>query len=213
MCADIKRTGNFLITGAGDSPEWAMAEALNPARMAGPNAFRTIFKLLYSETGIYFLAVCEDRALTGENFPDFGDLYRSDVVELFLRPDEKTGLYFEIEFSPWGSVLPLLVANNGASFYGWLPFHYGGPRRVVHRVSQLESLAQFGVGHGGWIVEALIPYALFEGVCLPPVSGTVWRANLCRIDYDAPGPTRWAWASKCGVEFHNYNHYEPLCFE
>jgi len=180
--------------------------------VAGPNAYSTIFKLLYSETGIYFLAICEDRALTGAILPDFGDLYRSDVVELFLQPDEKTGLYFEIEFSPWGSTLPLLVVNNGVAFYGWLPFHYEGSRLIVCKASQLESLDTFEIDCGGWIVEVFIPYALFEGVCIPPTLGTIWRGNLCRIDYDVPGTTRWSWASKCGVEFHDYIHYEPLNF-
>jgi hypothetical protein len=46
---------------------------------------------------------------------------------------------------------------------------------------------------------------------VPPVSGTKWRANMYRIDYDN-GPEYFAW-QKIDKGFHEYNHFGTFIFE
>ena len=71
--------------------------------------YETKVKILYSDTGLYFLFVCEDDLLNASFDSDFSQLWREDVVEVFIWPDEKYPVYFEYEISPLNYELPLLV--------------------------------------------------------------------------------------------------------
>ena len=51
-------------------------------------------KVLYSKTGLYVLMSGTDRKLTATITKDFEDLWKEDVFEVFLWPDEsQTGLF------------------------------------------------------------------------------------------------------------------------
>ena len=47
---------------------------------------------------------------------------------------------------------------------------------------------------------------------VPPKSGTEWRANFYRMDYDDGKPTRWTWVP-VGPSFHEYQKFGRLVFE
>ena len=64
----------------------------------------------------------------------------------------------------------------------------------------------------GWMAEFFIPYKLLVPLNnVPPVSGTKWRANMYRIDYDN-GTKYFAW-QKIDKGFHEYNHFGTFIFE
>jgi len=46
---------------------------------------------------------------------------------------------------------------------------------------------------------------------VPPVSGTKWRANMYRIDYDK-GTAHYAW-QKTNKSFHEYDKFGTFIFE
>jgi len=103
-----------------DAVEWVDI----PQRTKSGTAYSTRAKVLYSDTGIYFLFHCEDNKLTATHNQDFANLFNEDVVEVFLWTDEKSPIYFEYELSPLNFELPILVPNYGGTFRGWLPWHY-----------------------------------------------------------------------------------------
>jgi hypothetical protein len=210
----VLKTGDFTVDGKGSAPAWSKADwqPLNPREAAGP-AHVSRFKLLYSPTGLYVLMDGADRILTATMKEDFLDLWTEDVFEFFLWPDERYPVYFEYEISPLGFELPILVPNLGGQFYGWRPWHYEGPRTTQKAVAVRGGAATTGARITGWTAEVFVPYDLLKPLQnVPPRSGSRWRANVYRVDYDEGRNTRWYWA-RVEPSFHQPEKFGTLMFE
>jgi hypothetical protein len=209
----IKKCKDFKVSGDGTSAEWKSTEWLIVAQQeAGPALYSTKVKVLHSETGIYFLFSCEDKKLTSTLQGDFLDLYNEDVVEVFLWTDESFPVYFEYELSPLNYELPIIIPNYKGKFYGWKPWHYEGERLTQHATSTAGGEKVSGGAVSGWVAEFFIPYKLLVPLNnVPPVTGTKWRANMYRIDYDN-GTKYFAW-QKIDKGFHEYNNFGTFIFE
>jgi hypothetical protein len=209
----IKKCRDFKVTGDGTSSDWKNTDWLTVTQKGTETAlYSTRVKVLYSETGIYFLFSCNDKKLTSTLQGDFLDLYNEDVVEVFLWPDESFPVYFEYEVSPLNYELPILIPNYKGKFFGWKPWHYEGERMTQHATSVTGGQKVSGGAVTGWMAEFFIPYKLLVPLNnVPPVSGTKWRANMYRIDYD-DGTKHFAW-QKIDKGFHEYNHFGTFIFE
>jgi len=209
----IKKCSDFTVTGDGSSAEWKNTEWINVTQQGvGPVVYSTKAKVLYSLTGIYFLFNCEDKKLTSTLNGDFLDLYNEDVVEVFLWPDESFPVYFEYEVSPLNYELPIIIPNYKGKFFGWKPWHYEGERLTKHETSAVGGKKISGGEVSGWIAEFFIPFKLLVPLNnVPPTSGTKWKANMYRIDYDN-GTELFAW-QKVDNSFHEYNHFGTFIFE
>ena len=126
----VPRTDDFEVNGRGDAPAWEKArwEPLH-ARSADGRGHQTRVKVLYSATGLYVLMDAADRAITATMKEDFLDLWKEDVFEFFLWPDERYPVYFEYEISPLGFELPILIPNFDGKFLGWRPGTTKGPEK------------------------------------------------------------------------------------
>ena len=209
----IKKCHDFDVTGNGGSSEWDRTIWTN-LTLKGPEsaAYATKAKVLYSDTGIYFLFSCGDTKLTCTLQGDFLDLYNEDVVEVFLWPDESFPVYFEYELSPLNYELPIIIPNYKGKFFGWRPWHYEGDRMTRHATAVSGGEKKSGAVVSGWTAEFFIPYKLLVPLNnVPPVPGTKWRANMYRIDYDN-GTKHFAW-QKIDRSFHEYNHFGTFIFE
>jgi hypothetical protein len=174
--------------------------------------YDTRIKVLYSGTGIYFLFYCKDEKLTTAMAADNLDLWKEDVVEVFLWTDETFPVYFEYEISPVNYELPIMVPNYKGSFLGWLPWHYEGERRTQHATSAVGGKKEGGSSVSAWIAEFYIPYKLLAPLNkVPPVSGTKWRANMYRIDHDNE-QIRFMWQPGT-KNFHDYEKFGTFIFE
>jgi hypothetical protein len=210
----VLKTADFTVDGKGGAAAWAKAEwaPLRQAGAAGP-PLATRFKMLYSPAGLYVLMDGEDRALTATFAADFLDLWTEDVFEFFLWPDERHPVYFEYEISPLGFELPILVPNFGGTFYGWRPWHYEGARRIQKAVGVRGGAAVSGARITGWTAEVFVPWDLLKPLQnVPPQSGTRWRANVYRMDYDEGRHARWHWSRVPGT-FHDIARFGTLVFE
>src|SRR5690349_3404146 len=127
----VKPSEDFEVTGNGDNPAWRQVEwtALR-RRQADGHPYDSRFKVLYSNTGIYFLMDGADKKLTATMTEDFMDLWNEDVFEVFLWTDERYPVYLEYEISPLNKELPILIPNFGGQFLGWRPWHFEGDRRT-----------------------------------------------------------------------------------
>jgi len=181
---------------------------------AGPRQeLATDFKVMHSDSGIYFLFRCQDEKLTATITADFEDLWHEDVVEVFLWPDQDFPIYFEYELSPLNYELPILVPNLGDELWGWQPWHYDGARRTRHATSVQGGDKQSGASISGWMAEFFIPFELLSPLGnVPPQPGTRWRANLYRCDYDAGEVDRWEW-QPIEKRFHEYQKFGTFVFE
>ncbi len=209
----IKKCQDFNITGDGLSESWKITRWINLVQQEeNTSSYKTKVKTLYSKTGIYFLFSCEDNKLTSTMKADNLNLYEEDVVEVFLWTDENFPVYFEYELSPLNFELPIIVPNNKGTFLGWLPWHYEGDRRTTHATSVTGGTKESGSVVSGWIAEFFIPYKLLTPLSrVPPLSGTRWRANMYRIDYDN-GIMPYSW-QKTDKTFHDYNKFGIFIFE
>ncbi len=209
----VKKCNDFTVSGDGSSPEWNKTGWQDVIQKDETTpGYSTRVKVLYSASGIYFLFSCEDKKLTATLQGDFLDLYNEDVVEVFLWPDETFPVYFEYEVSPLNYELPIIIPNYKGKFFGWRPWHYEGDRLTRHATSVSGGEKSSGAAVTGWMAEFFIPYKLLVPLNnVPPESGTKWRANMYRIDYDN-GTKHFAW-QKIDKSFHEYNHFGTFIFE
>jgi hypothetical protein len=210
----VRRTSDFEISGEGSNAAWERADWLTlPPLKNDAVGWTTLVRILYSDSGLYVLFRFEDHQLTATMETDFLDLWNEDVAEVFLWPDERYPIYFEYEISPLNRELVLLVPNLDGEFLGWLPWHYEGARRTRHATTvwggKKESLASIE----GWSAEIFIPFDLLAPLAnVPPRSGTRWRANFYRCDYDHQPHASWAW-QPVEKRFHEYKKFGQLIFE
>jgi len=210
----VQQTEDFDVNGNGDAEAWSRA-AWTPlaSRDAADHSYRTQFKVLYSQTGLYVLMDAEDRTLTATMNEDFLDLWNEDVLEFFLWPDERHSIYFEYEISPLGFELPILIPNFDGQFLGWRPWHYEGSRKTRKATVAFGGPRQSGATVTGWRAEVFVPYELLKPLQnVPPKPGTRWRANFYRADYDGGKTAGWDWA-RVGPSFHEFEKFGTLVFE
>lgn len=204
---------DFTITGDGRSDAWKNTEWISLVRQVSDDGgYKTRVKVLYSVTGLYFLYDCQDEKLTTTMKADNLNLWEEDVVEAFLWTSEDFPVYFEYEISPLDYELAIMVPNYKGKFLGWLPWNYGGDKRVLHATSTTGGAKISGGTVSGWIAEFFIPYKLLAPLPqVPPSPGTRWRANMYRIDYDK-GDAEFAW-QKISRSFHEYNNFGTFIFQ
>ena len=206
---NIKKSKDFVVTGDGSSSNWNLVGwSILPQRNMTDVSYQTKLKLLYSDSGIYCLYHCEDNKITATLKEDFADLYNEDVVEAFFWTDEKLPIYFEYELSPLNYELAILVPNNKGNFFGWRPWHYEGDRRTRHAT----QINKKGETTTSWTAEFFIPFKLLKPMSnVPPQTGTRWRANFYRIDYDKK-TSYWSW-QLTRTNFHDYERFGTIVFE
>lgn len=209
----VKRTADFEITGSGAAAAWKDA-AWEPLDRSRPqrSKYESRFKAIYSKSGLYVLMNGQDERLSAKMQEDFLDLWTEDVFEVFLWPDARQTVYFEYEISPLGFELPILVPNFGDK-QGWRPWHYEGDRRIKKATAISGGSKEPGAAISGWTAEFFIPYGLLKPLLnVPPKSGSTWRANFYRMDYDNGQTSAWHWMP-VGRSFHEYEKFGTLEFE
>ncbi len=220
----VKHCDDFEVTGQGDAAAWGKTEWVPLNRRApAVHEYSARFKMLYSDQGVYVLFDGSDQWLTATFQEDFLDLWKEDVYECFFWTDEALPLYFEYEVSPLGFELPILIPNVDGKFLGWRPWKYTGERKTAKRVSAQGGSNASGASVTSWRAEVFIPFELLTPLGnVPPQSGTKWRANFYRVDYDpltndaqsneSPPVTQWDWA-RVGPSFHEFKKFGTLLFE
>lgn len=213
----VQKTEDFDLTGDGSAGQWNQTEWVNlPQRNIRENTPErdTRMKLLYSDTGLYVLFQNEDSLVTTPFTEDFEELWLGDVVEVFLWTNQSEPDYFEYEVTPLNYELPLIVSNKDGELLSWIPFDntYREGRKVRHKTTVTNGEKENGASIDSWTAEMFIPYKLLYPLKnIYPESGTTWRANFYRIDYDDEG-AYWSWSPFEG-NFHDYQNFGVLIFE
>ena len=219
----VTPTGDFEVTGTGEHPSWKPVE-WTAMRRRQPDGlpYTTRFKMLYSNTGLYFLMDGTDRTLTATMNEDFMDLWNEDVFEVFLWTDERHPVYFEYEISPLNYELPILIPNFGGQFLGWRPWHYekdrqtrkatsitGGPktiacndsglaRRVLRPLHPAATSAECAAKAGHALARQFLPHGLRQRQPHPMGLGA-GRAQLPRVPEVRRHPVRGSLIISCAI--------------
>jgi len=213
----VRKTDEFKVTGKGDASNWNKTEWINISvqESDSPESRTTKAKILYSDNGIYFLFQNEDQKITATLNEDFTALFKEDVIEVFLWPDTSLPVYYEYELSPLNYELIILVPNINGKTRGWRPWHYEGKNKIQHETSVQGGEKKSGASIKGWTAEFFIPFNLLQPMAGSPKSGTTWRGNLYRIDYDK-GYSTWTWQKttpNVPGNFHEPDKFGTLIFE
>ena len=210
----IRRSHDFEISGEGRADNWNNTDwIILPQRKGAINSRSTRVKLLYSETGIYYLFSCKDSLLTSTMNVDNMPLWKEDVVEVFLAPDLQSWNHFEYELSPLNYELALFVSKKNETITRWVPFYMNEKERVRKATSVKGGEKRSFSEVSEWTAEFYIPFSqlgLFDNT--PPRSGTHWRGNMYRVDYDNGQVADWTWQPVSG-SYHNTGEYGILQFE
>lgn len=209
----IKRTADFPLSGDGSHANWEKTDWLElPGRDASAG-YATRVKTLYSSTGMYFLYFCEDKKLTATMEADFLDLWNEDVIEVFIQPDAKRPAYFEYELSPLNYELPILIYNDSGRLNSWQPFHYNEDQKTRHLTTVQGGEKKSRALVKSWMAEFFIPFKAMKMITDEiPRSGTRWKGNLYRIDYDSAKESTYSWQLTSG-NFHEHEKFGTLIFE
>lgn len=215
----IKKTTDFDISGDGRAEEWKKTDWFSLTQRGNTergDQRKTELKVLYSEKGMYFLFHSEDDELNATFDADFEELWREDVVEVFLWTNESRPNYFEYEISPLNYELPLIVSNVDGELLHWIPFansyHEEHDRIIKHETTVQGGEKVSGADIDSWTAEFFIPFKLLHPLeNIYPESGAEWRANFYRIDYDN-GITPWSWMPY-ETNFHDYKNFGTIVFE
>jgi len=209
----VKPTKEFELSGNGKNIAWEAATWHSMPSTDKNDRRNTRFKTLYSSTGMYFLFHSEDELLTATKTADFDRLWLEDVIEVFLWPDTTATIYFEYEISPLNYELSILVPNFDGKFLGWRPWEYEGERKTKHLTAIEGGEKKTGSKIKSWYAEFFIPYKLMEPLNnVPPRKGTIWKANLYRVDYDNNRTIEWSW-KKTETTFHEFQKFGKMIFE
>lgn len=209
----VKFTQDFQLSGNSQSTHWQATSWVTLSPEDAANQLETKFKVLYSKTGIYFLFDSQDERLTASKSTDFDKLWLEDVVEVFLWPDSSQTIYFEYELSPLNYELPILIPNINGKFLGWRPWLYEDARKTRHLTNVVGGKKQSGSAIKGWQAEFFIPYELLAPLAnVPPRAGSVWKANMYRVDYDHHKTVEWSW-QKTEKTFHEFRKFGRIIFE
>lgn len=210
---EIHKVSDFEITGTGSVSTWNTTQWHPvPQRNNDKLKYTTRAKVLYSDTGIYFLVSCADSKISATMQADNLNLWEEDVVEVFLMPDEKYPLYFEYQLSPLNYELTLLIPNLEGKFLGWLPWKYDGDRKTRHMATIQTGNNGEQETVTGWTAEFFIPWLLLEPLTkTAPQPGSHWKANIYRLDHDE-GLTRFSW-SPTVKNFHEPHHFGTFIFK
>jgi hypothetical protein len=211
----VRKCSDFSLSGKGDDNEWKKTEWNYLSQLDTFNAriYSSKFKILYSVKGVYVLFNGEDEKISTQYNTDFGDLYRGDVFEVFFHTDPAIPIYFEYEINQLNKELVLLVPNINGKAHGWIPWRYKNERRIKKMVKVVGGKKIANAAITSWSAELFFPYELFSPLNnVPPVSGTIWHANFCRLDYDSGNGMKWSW-SPVQRTFHEFEKYRSIIFE
>ena len=174
--------------------------------------FRTRAKMLYDKENLYVAFEVLDPSINNDKTGRDAELWRKDVVEVYLDPGRDGKDYVELQFSPAGEIFDAHFSSRRQ------PEWKEAAKRLTMAGLEVKVAADGTVNKPGdkdrlWTVEAKIPFAQIPGVKGAPAHNTTWGLNLYRIDDSAPDRVAGMGAlAPVGGDFHDLSDAADLIF-
>jgi hypothetical protein len=199
-----------------DKAAWRAALEVELVRVedGGPARQRTGLRLLWDDEHLYAAFGVADTDIRATHTRRDAELWREEVVELFLDPWGAERVYVELEVSPRNVVFDALIVNRArgnaaprdlTALRAW---RCAGLRTAV----RVDGVIGGGPVSRGWDVEIAIPLRQLAPR-LPPAPGVEWRWNAYRVDRSATGVELQAFAPTGRPDFHVPERFGVLAFE
>ena len=206
------------IDGKLDEPAWRAAVTTGafkrPDGAALSASMLTQSKVLWDDTGLYIGFLVHDKKLHSPFTARDQELWKADVVEVYLDPGNDGKNYIELQVSPNNVVFDALFKSHRK------------PHHTVARKWNMPGI-QTAVSKGplpgratqprtGWTVEIKIPWTdMAAAGGAKPALKTKWRANFFRIEHPKGISRMASWSSvsdDTSPDFHNLNRAGHLVF-
>ncbi len=169
-------------------------------------------RLLWDQRALYMAWRAEDVDIWSLSDRNDDNLWRGDVVELFIKPSATQRRYYEFVIAPNGALYDARYTSRGAGgktrFKGW----NAGARIATH----IEGTDGNGLDRDTRTTgEMAIPWTAFAEAGRP-TDGSVWRFGVFRIDFSHAWEKELQLSSVPGAlenGFHSYEYYRPMRFQ
>ncbi|MDX6765824.1 MAG: carbohydrate-binding family 9-like protein [Candidatus Methylacidiphilales bacterium] len=209
------------ITADSQDPAWNSAAeigSLIPCYGSGQPSTEPVsptkIRLLWDSSHLYLRFLCAGRPPINSQSGRDADLYRGDVVEVFLSRFADARMYFEIQVSPKNDVLDLRFNLPGSPDFqsdGVLSDNYSLHHLKMDRAwnfSKLKTASR--VSDGQWIVDLAIPADELAGGLTHPELAPGWvRANFLRYEWVDVSQKPALLPSNWSVVRHGCPHISP----
>ncbi len=204
----------LLIDGKIDEPAWASAEGSGPfvnTMDGSPVAQVGSVRALWDDENLYLAFRFQDNDVWANLEKHDDKLWTQEVAEVFIDADGDARTYVELQVSPknvtFDSWLPAYRANDNAWESG-----------MQTAVQVHGTLNQRDDEDQGWDAELRIPLLAVKGKLetmrgVPPVPGTIWRANFFRFDFPkGRQAVASGWSPPLVGDFHALQRFGQLVF-
>lgn len=202
------------IDGKLDEPAWNTAESSGPfvnTMDGSPVAQVGSVRALWDDANLYLAFRFQDTDIWANLEKHDDKLWTQEVAEVFIDADGDSRSYVELQVSPknvtFDSWLPTYRANDNAWESG-----------METAVQIRGTLNQRDDEDQGWDAELRIPLTAVKGKLetmrgVPPVPGTIWRANFFRFDFPkGRQAVASGWSPPLVGDFHALGRFGQLVF-
>jgi len=207
--------GPVTIDGKWRPEQWQHAMVVKDFKVpvsGSPVKSATEARLLWDDEHLYVNFRASDRDIKATYTKRTDPLYREDVVEVFLKPDDDKPAYYEFEINPLGTVMALEIpARKDKGIKKCSNWETG----ITAAVQVAGSLNEDANLDNFYRAAMAIPWKNlkhFGGK--PPKVGREIKFNLCRYDYSKylPSTEEQTSAPLTSQDFHHYEDYSVLRF-
>ena len=160
--------------------------------------------MLWDERFLYFAATCRDDSIEAPKLPRDGPVFAHDCVELFLLGHADAGTYWELNFSPSGSLLDARHCHRRPKRGAYNPF-----AATLEGLRFAKRLTGPAGKPNGYVVEAAIPLDQVPDWPGPARPGAKLYGLITRVDKTSPH-TDLAASSPVRGQFHNLWDHSPM---
>lgn len=201
--------GPIIVDGRLDDPGWQgiarLTDFVVPQDGAALSAARRPdARITFDDEFLYVAFYNPDPDIRSEYEGRDSELWKADVVEIYLDPGSDGRDYLELQVAPTGEIFD-------ARFSSWRdpPWEEAAPAFTIDmnaKVSIDGTLNDDGRDRS-WTVEVAIPFAQIPGAGKVPDNGTSWSVNLYRLDQRFHA----AWAP-VGSDYHKLSDFGRVTF-
>jgi hypothetical protein len=202
-----KAISAITIDGKLDEPAWRAAVTSpafkRPDGTQSSPSMHTRVKLLWDDEALYVAFTVRDKEGKSKFTKRDEELWKSDVVEIYLDPGADGKKYVELQVSPKNVIFDALFnTRRKPKWEKARAWNLAGLKTAVHE-GEIDSRRK----QKGWTVEIAVPWkGLADADAAKPVINARWKANFFRIE--APGNFSHlaAWSSVSDdrrPDFHN----------
>ncbi len=207
---EVSRTREPIrVDGLLDEAAWSKAPSLGPfvsSRDGAASSLQTEGKVLYDDRFVYFASRFVDENIWATMKNRDEHLWTEEVMEVFLRADQRTSSYIELEVNPLGTLLDIYLVDVRKP----IPYRSWNSDKIQWAVN-VDGTVDGEPGDRGWTCEIALPTEdVVPAVNTPPKPGDRWLFNMYRVE-KKPTPAGLAW-SPTGGDFHRPNRFGQIVF-